>query len=288
MTLIAAGAAAAGVLGTASLAAAAPLSQSAGDAATAATATTTALTVQGGPQANSGQSGALFDVITNSQSAGTPSATTSTPARHQAAQPAAAQHAAKPAAAKAAAAKPAAAKPAAAKPAPAKPAAAKPAAVKHQPPAAPAKPYTIYDSVTPGSIPSGQPAAVYADGAYAASASQMAGHKSVLWIDTNGSDTNANVLDVEPGDATPAGAAQWVQQKLSAHHDETAIVYTMRSDWQAVQDDVAGLPHWMQDKVQYWIADPTGVPHIVPGATATQWYWGSNYDLTTAAPNFAQ
>ena len=66
----------------------------------------------------------------------------------------------------------------------------------------------IYDSVTPGSIPASQPAAVYADGAYAASAAQVSGHHSVLWIDTNGSDPAPNVLDVEPGDATPAGAAR--------------------------------------------------------------------------------
>ena len=40
----------------------------------------------------------------------------------------------------------------------------------------------------------------------------------------------------------------------------------------------------MQHQVRWWIADPTGVPHIVPGASATQWYWGHNYDITTARP----
>jgi hypothetical protein len=152
--------------------------------------------------------------------------------------------------------------------------------------AAPAKPYTIYDSVTPSTIPSGQAAAVYANGAYAASSAQTAGHRSVLWIDTNGSDPAANVLDVEPGDATPAGAAQWVQHRLTDRPHSVAIVYTMMSDWQQVKDNVAALPGWMQSKVHYWIADPTGVPHIVPGASATQWYWGSSYDITTANPNF--
>jgi hypothetical protein len=143
----------------------------------------------------------------------------------------------------------------------------------------------MYDSVTPGNIPSGQAAAVYANGAYAAYPSQVSGHKSVLWIDTNGSDPHANVLDVEPGDATPYGAAQWVKQRLNAHPKEVAIVYTMRSDWQQVKNNVAALPSWMQSKVRYWIADPTGVPHVVPGSSATQWYWGPNYDITTANPN---
>jgi len=150
-----------------------------------------------------------------------------------------------------------------------------------------AKPYLIYDSVTPSTIPSGQAAAVYANGAYAASASQAAGHKSLLWIDTNGSDPAANVLDVEPGDATPAGAAQWVQQRLTSRPSSVAVVYTMMSDWQQVKDNVAALPGWMQSKVQYWIADPTGVPHVVAGATATQWYWGNSYDITTANPGFS-
>ena len=108
----------------------------------------------------------------------------------------------------------------------------------------------------------------------------------MLWIDTNGSDPAANVLDVEPGDATPAGAAQWVQQRLSAQPHAVAIVYTMMSDWQQVKDNVAALPASMQSNVRYWIADPTGVPHMVPGASATQWYWGNSYDITTANPNF--
>jgi hypothetical protein len=150
----------------------------------------------------------------------------------------------------------------------------------------PSRPYTIYDSVTPGAIPTGQHAAVYVNGAYAASANQAAGHGSVLWIDTNGSDPNANVLDVEPGDATPAGAAAWAQQRLSEHPHSVAIIYTMRADWSEVKADVAGLPQWMQSRVHYWIADPTGVPHVVAGASATQWYWGNSYDLTTAIPGF--
>jgi hypothetical protein len=154
--------------------------------------------------------------------------------------------------------------------------------------AASAKPYIIYDSVTPSSIPSGKAAAVYANGAYAASSAQTAGHGSVLWIDTNGSDPAANVLDVEPGDATPAGAAQWVQQRLTHQPKSVAIVYTMRSDWQQVKDNVAALPGWMQSKVRYWIADPTGTPHVVPGSSATQWYWGNSYDVTTANPNFVR
>jgi hypothetical protein len=188
-------------------------------------------------------------------------------------------------------------KPAPARPAPAHAAAARVAPAKaapahaapvHRAPVhvAPPQPYLIYDSVTPTAIPHGPQVATYANGAYAASASEVAGRGHVLWIDTNGSDPNANALDVEPGDATPAGAAAWVQAKLNASHNSVAIVYTMISDWQAVRDNVAQLPQWMQSHVRYWIADPTGYPHVLPGANATQWYWGNSYDITTANPGF--
>jgi hypothetical protein len=148
------------------------------------------------------------------------------------------------------------------------------------------QPYTIYDSVNPSTVPGNQPVATYVDGPYAVSPSQVTGHPSVLWIDTNGSAPKAaSALDVEPGDATPTGAAQWVQQKLGASPNSTAIIYTMRSEWPQVQSAIGSLPSQMQSHVRYWIADPTGTPHMVPGASATQWYWGNNYDISTAMPS---
>jgi hypothetical protein len=177
--------------------------------------------------------------------------------------------------------------PAAAASTPAAPAAPPPAPARPPTPPAPAKPYQIYDSVTPSGIPSSQHVvATYATGPYAASPSQVSGRGKVLWIDTNGSDPKANVLDVEPTDVTPPGAATWAKARLSADPNSTAIIYTMRSEWPAVQSAVASLPAQMQSHVRYWIADPTGVPHIVPGSSATQWYWGNNYDISTASPGF--
>jgi hypothetical protein len=151
---------------------------------------------------------------------------------------------------------------------------------------APAKPYQMYDSVTPSANPGGKAVATYADGPYAASPAALHGHH-VTWIDTNGSDpAGATVLDVEPGDATPAGAAAWTAQRLDAHPRATAVIYTMRSEWAAAQASIAGLPHWQQHHVRWWIADPTGTPHVVPGSTATQWYWGTHYDISTVNPGF--
>ena len=187
-------------------------------------------------------------------------------------------------------AKPAAPAPAkSAAPAPAKSAAPAPAAAPAAPapapaPAPPAQPYQVYDSVTPSALPAGAAVATYADGGYAVNPAQVAGHPHVTWIDTNGSDPSANALDVEPGDATPAMAATWAWQKLHTDPGATAIVYTMMSQWPATQAAINTLPAPMQSHVKYWIADPTGVPHVVPGASATQWYWGPNYDISTALP----
>jgi hypothetical protein len=147
-------------------------------------------------------------------------------------------------------------------------------------------PYLIYDSVTPTAIPSHHVIATYATGPYAASPGDVAGRKAVLWIDTHGTDPQAAALDVEPGDATPSMAASWAWQRLHAHPREHAIIYTMRSEWAAAQASIGTLPHWMQNHVRWWIADPTGYPHVVPGSNATQWYWGTHYDITTATPGF--
>jgi hypothetical protein len=158
--------------------------------------------------------------------------------------------------------------------------AAKPAASK------PAGPTVIYDSVTPSAIPAGKTAAAYSNGAYQASPAQVAGHGKVLWIDVNGSNTRADALDVEPGDATPAGAAAWASAKLTKDPHSTAIIYTFKAAWGPVISNVNALPAWMHSHVKYWIADPTGTPHILPGAAATQWYWGASYDISSAHPGF--
>jgi hypothetical protein len=148
------------------------------------------------------------------------------------------------------------------------------------------RPFEIYDSVTPTKIPAGQIVATYATGPFSVPSSQVAGRSRVFWIDVNGSDTSAAALDVEPGDATPSTAEQWAWHKLDADHGGIAVIYTMRSEWPAVQAAVSALPGWMHSHIRWWIADPTGYPHLVPGSNATQWYWGSNFDISTAQAGF--
>ncbi len=154
------------------------------------------------------------------------------------------------------------------------------------PVAGPAKPYQFYDAVDPLTVPAGAEVATYADGPHPTPVSEVAGRKQVLWIDINGSDPQAQVLDVEPGCATPAQVPQWVSSRLTDVPGSVAIVYTMISEWSAVQSAVASLPAQMRARIRWWIADPTGYPHVVPGSNATQWYWGPNYDISTALPDF--
>jgi hypothetical protein len=151
--------------------------------------------------------------------------------------------------------------------------------------APPEQPLQFYDSVMPAAIPAGNVIATYSTGRYAVSAAAVAG-RPTIWIDTQGTDPGASVLDIEPGDATPAMAAGWVAQKLAQDPAARARLYTMRAEWSAVQAAISTLPSWMQSRVRYWIADPTGIPHMVPGANATQWYWGQTYDISTANPGF--
>ncbi len=127
-------------------------------------------------------------------------------------------------------------------------------------------PYIFYDSVTPGWIPAHHLVATYATGPYAVPAAQVAG-RQVMWIDTIGTDPRgASALDIEPTDATPVGAADWARAKLTADPHALARLYTNISEWPAVQAAVATLPAQMRSHIRWWIADPTGYPHIVPGA----------------------
>jgi hypothetical protein len=146
--------------------------------------------------------------------------------------------------------------------------------------------FTFYDSITPSEIPAHQQIATYADGDYAVGRSSVPDPGQVIWIDVNARDPNADALDVEPGNATPSQVAGWVRSRLTAHPGATAIVYTMRSEWAAAKASVATLPASMRAQVRWWIADPTGHPHLVPGSQATQWYWGPDYDISTAEPGF--
>jgi hypothetical protein len=148
------------------------------------------------------------------------------------------------------------------------------------------KPFLVYDSVNPQAIPGDPVVATYADGPHPDPRSAVANFSHVMWVDIDASDPHADALDIEPGCASPSEAAGWVSARLNADPHGVAILYTMISQWATVKADVSSLPAWMQSRIRWWIADPTGSPHVVPGSQATQWYWGQNYDISTALPGF--
>lgn len=92
-------------------------------------------------------------------------------------------------------------------------------------------------------------------------------------------DDFGDVLDVETGDATPAEAPAWVQQRRAAGADPS--VYCSASIWQQVIDafDAAheSQPH-------YWIAAYPGIgQEVYPGSVAHQWIDRGPYDESVVA-----
>ena len=95
---------------------------------------------------------------------------------------------------------------------------------------------------------------------------------TILKVTTTGQNA-ADICDVESGDATVQIAVNGVKGGL---YD---IVYSQTSNQAALTAGLKGR-QW-----GYFAADPTGVPHLVPGSLATQWAWpgyGSpgNYDIS--------
>lgn len=147
-------------------------------------------------------------------------------------------------------------------------------------------PRNLYDSANPAAIPSGRHVAVYATGRYAVQPHETRRFGRVLWIDAIGTDPGADVLDVEPGDARPGQVPAWVRAHAHRRHGLVRI-YTFRNWWPAVRAAVRRLPWRYRHLVRYWIADPTGREHMVPGADATQWKWaGDRFDRSKTRPRF--
>lgn len=127
----------------------------------------------------------------------------------------------------------------------------------------------MYDAVTPGNIPAGaQLVAGYADGIYANLPELRARfpHATVVEIAVHWT-TRAHVLDVEPGDATPAQAVQWLTQTMRDVDTARLTLYCGTDRWPAVRAAVqaAGI-----GQPQYWVAQYDGDPTIPAGAVAKQ------------------
>lgn len=142
------------------------------------------------------------------------------------------------------------------------------------------------DSVTARDIPRGKFALVagYVNGPYKWSDADWAYHSGSrrVHIATSAAFNGGQVLDVEPGDASPNQAVGWVIRRRLAGQDPT--IYASASAIPAIRAAMsrAGVP-----QPHYWVARWTGVAHLEPGSVATQYdhppHSGGHYDLSMVA-----
>ncbi len=153
----------------------------------------------------------------------------------------------------------------------------------------PAALVTMYDSVNWQGLRRGTDVALYICGRYAApnTPAMKARFRTITWICVCAKHPEANALDIEKFDATPADVPQWTHDHV-AHYGPHARsrLYCNLGTWPAVKAEVASLPLALRSTVRYWVAHPTGKAHVVPGSSATQWGWAAGYDTSTALGDF--
>jgi hypothetical protein len=143
----------------------------------------------------------------------------------------------------------------------------------------------MYDSVDPFDIPTDATVvAGYVDGRYAWTDAgwQRFSHTPRLTITVLNGD--ADVLDVETGDATPDEAVRWVASQRAAGRPHPGV-YCNTNLWPTVR---ATFRAHQVPEPWYWVADYDGRPDIPEGAVAKQYIdapgSGGHYDLTAISP----
>lgn len=134
---------------------------------------------------------------------------------------------------------------------------------------------TLFDSVNWASIPVTAPiVAGYIDGRYKWPAAAWARFPSAIKLKiTVFGDKSADIGDCENGDMTVNQEAQWAH--AVAFQNRIPVAYSDKSDAPLIKALCTSIP------LAQWIADPTGVSHIVPGSVATQWGWFPTFDQST-------
>jgi peptidoglycan hydrolase-like protein with peptidoglycan-binding domain len=151
---------------------------------------------------------------------------------------------------------------------------------------------TMYDSTTVADIPATGMAAVagYVGGHWPTFAALVARFPNIpaLSIAVNSSQ-DAQCLDIENGDASPADVPAWLDRQAQAHPGRTPILYTSASQIPAVRA-AAGSRNYL-----LWSAHYGKGPHICgscgfQSADATQWADtgpnGEHVDQTLMTPSF--
>lgn len=149
---------------------------------------------------------------------------------------------------------------------------------------------TMYDGVNASTVPAGaQIYAGYVNGSWPSHAALVSKFPKALHVTiaVNVS-ADAMVLDVEPGDATPAQAVDWALRQR-ARGNPHPVVYCNQKDkvtgWPAVK---AAFALRKVAPPLYWVAsyvnDPAKPPTQIPaGAIALQWYDFGGHDASLVA-----
>jgi hypothetical protein len=100
---------------------------------------------------------------------------------------------------------------------------------------------------------------------------------------------DADFLDVENGDATPADVPAWIarQKKLSK---KLIGIYASLYTWPEIFA-ILKQSHIDSSSIKKWVADYTGRQHIPVGFDACQWtdsYDGKSLDASWCLPNFLE
>ena len=128
---------------------------------------------------------------------------------------------------------------------------------------------TMYDAVNANAIPANAAyVAGYVDGPVSHWSTldwDRFQNARLLTITVTGATANADVIDVENGDATVEAAINWITRYPNR------IIYINKSTFEANQTALSAIA----DKCRFWIADWTNIPHLYPGSIATQWTSGT-------------
>lgn len=140
----------------------------------------------------------------------------------------------------------------------------------------------MYDSITVSNIPAtAKMVAGYVNGHWAnyGAMKKRFSNARVVSISVN-STTKAQVLDVEPGDATAETAVYWCTHTMADTPNDELTIYCNASTWPSVKAafKAAGvtLPQW-------WEAHYDGVAKISTGAVAKQYANNAKYDTSIVA-----
>lgn len=149
----------------------------------------------------------------------------------------------------------------------------------------------MYDSVEWQLIPhNALYLAVYGNGDFAVDTGEVAAtfpKARIYIIDVKGTDPGASIKDVETGDIHPENIHEAVNMRLDAHPDALCRVYVNLDNWAATKANIrTNVTAERQQQVRWWVANPTGLAHFVPGSNATQYRWGEQFDTSLIGRNF--